>query len=252
MISIVCVYNDKHLLETLLLQSLSAQKTDHELILVDNRNGEFSSAAEALNSGGSKCKGEFILFVHQDVAFTSANALNQIETMIRELPRLGAAGVAGKSKATRGRMISNITHGSPAVPVCPYHLDRPVVVQTIDECVICVPREVFQAQKFDQETCRGWHLYGVDFWLSVQKKGLSVYVIPADVHHASVAHSFNAAYFDDLRRVLRKQRSDYRRIYTTMGIWSTRWPVRLQSIWHGAKAYAGPRLGRMRPRRKSG
>ena len=67
MISIVCVYNNKEILNKYLIKSLESQTEDYELILLDNTQNKFNSAAKALNNGGRKAKGDYIMFVHQDV-----------------------------------------------------------------------------------------------------------------------------------------------------------------------------------------
>ncbi len=69
MITIVCVYNNEKMLHDVLLKSLKHQTTQFELITLDNRNHRFKSAAEALNYGGSKAAGEYIMYAHQDMWF---------------------------------------------------------------------------------------------------------------------------------------------------------------------------------------
>ena len=73
LISIICVYNNKEILEKYLLESLKTQNEEYELILIDNRENKFNSAASALNYGGKKSKGEILIFVHQDVEFYENN-----------------------------------------------------------------------------------------------------------------------------------------------------------------------------------
>ena len=58
MISIVCVYNNERTLKNVLLKSLENQTVEFELITLDNRDNRFKSAAEALNDGGAKAKGD--------------------------------------------------------------------------------------------------------------------------------------------------------------------------------------------------
>ena len=67
MISIVCVYNNEITYKNVILKSLKNQSAKFEMIPLDNRNNKYKSAAEALNHGGMKTKGEYIMFVHQDV-----------------------------------------------------------------------------------------------------------------------------------------------------------------------------------------
>ena len=67
MISIICIYNNRNILDNYLLKSLERHNTDYELILVDNTENKFTKAADALNYGAKNAKGEFLMFVHQDI-----------------------------------------------------------------------------------------------------------------------------------------------------------------------------------------
>ena len=71
MISIVCVYNNERLLADFLLDSLSRQTVHYELITIDNTENQFTSAVQALNCGGRKARGKYIMFVHQDIRLCS-------------------------------------------------------------------------------------------------------------------------------------------------------------------------------------
>ena len=73
MISIICVFNDKKVLNECLLESLKNQTANYELILIDNTNRKFKSASEALNYGAKKAKGNYLMFVHQDMFLCSVN-----------------------------------------------------------------------------------------------------------------------------------------------------------------------------------
>ena len=81
MISIVCVYNNQDILNNWLLKSLKHQTVEFELITLDNTRNTFKSAAEALNYGGKKAKGKYIMFVHQDVDLSSDTWLEDVEKM---------------------------------------------------------------------------------------------------------------------------------------------------------------------------
>ena len=111
MISIVCVYNNKEILENYLLKNLSTKSVEYELILIDNTNGKFKSAAEAINYGGKKAKGNYLMFVHQDVNLSSPSWLMDVESILKNLDNLGVAGVAGSIGETE--IISNIKDGIP-------------------------------------------------------------------------------------------------------------------------------------------
>ena len=82
MFSVVCVYNHRKILHDCLLKSLKAQTVDYELILIDNRKKRFRSAAQALNYGGKRARGQYIMFIHQDMILKSEKVLQDIETAL--------------------------------------------------------------------------------------------------------------------------------------------------------------------------
>jgi len=227
MISVVCVYNNKKILNEFLLKSLKNQNVKYELILVDNTKEEFKSASEALNYGGNKAEGNYIMFVHQDMDLLSKDWLKNAEDMLNSLKNMGISGIAGRSK-NKPWTITNIKDGMPPSIVSPEEIIEPVSVQTLDECLIVIPRSVFEKHKFDEVTCDDWHLYAVDYSLNIKKEGYEVYVIPMYAYHRSKAYSFSESYYDILEKILKKHRSEYTCILTTVGDWVTFYPLKLQ------------------------
>lgn len=74
--SIICVYNNKNILDKSLIKTLDEQTfKDYELILIDNTSGQYKNAGEGLNYGASRAQGTYLLFLHQDVAFLNKTAL---------------------------------------------------------------------------------------------------------------------------------------------------------------------------------
>ncbi len=245
MLSIISVYNNKEILENNLLKSLRNQTIDYELILVDNTKGEFKSAAKGLNYGAKKIKSwsRYIMFVHQDVDLCSNTCLKDIEKILDTLSNLGIVGVAGKSKEKKG-IITNITHGTPPKLAGEIQIKKPTRVQTVDECLMIISRQVFNKLQFDEKNCNDWHLYGVDYALSVRKSGFYTYVIPISVYHRSNGiYKKNhyqtilplgvlpKGYYQTLRKLLKKHRNSYKKIYTTCGDWYTIYPLIFQRIY---------------------
>jgi hypothetical protein len=238
-ISVVCVYDDREILEACLLQGLKRQTADCDLILVDNTESRFKSAAQALNYGGEKARGKYVVFAHQDMVLGSEPSLNEIAKTLDQLPDLGIAGAAGCAEGAH-RTLSNISHGTPPRPAgTAGTVTAPIRVQTLDECLAIVARDTFGKMKFDEEVCDGWHLYAVDYSLSVQMLGLYAYVIPVAAYHKSTGGRLHVDYYRALKRVLRKHRDHYGRISTTCGIWDTRNPLLLQRFTKWAKNVAG-------------
>jgi hypothetical protein len=216
MLSIVVVYNDERALNRILLKSLKNQTTKFEFIPVDNTQGRFQSAAEALNYGGKQASGKYVMFVHQDVDLGSDSWLETVEKALDDISDLGIAGVAGMSEKgknywerKRGRISScGEVWGNP--------LQKPEEVQTLDECLLIVPKSVFSKLQFDEKTFDGWHCYGVDYCLSVNKIGLQPYVIPAFIYHRSLTLNVeNLLRYQ--KRLYNKHRKNYKKIYTTCG-----------------------------------
>jgi hypothetical protein len=247
MISVVCVYNNERILKDALLKSLQNQTSKHELILIDNTQGKFESAAGALNWGGDKAKGEYIMFVHQDVDLCSDSWLENVEELLNSIPALGIAGVAGARSSNPPRMVQSVTNIKQGMLPKPLNvpgavpLQKPEKVQTVDECLVIIPRPVFDMLQFDEEVCDDWHLlYAVDYSLSVARLGLDAYAIPAFIHHWSPgkfnrnflqvilsAGFFPAGYYRILGKLLKKHRSHTERVYGTTGCWSTSYPLTL-------------------------
>jgi len=53
LISVICVFNNRDILEKALLNGLSCQTESHEVILLDNTCSAYPSAAAALNEGAA-------------------------------------------------------------------------------------------------------------------------------------------------------------------------------------------------------
>jgi len=240
MISVVCVYNKKEILENYLLKSLKNQTTGFELILLDNRQRKFKSAAEAFNYGGEKAKGNYIMFVHQDIDLCSNSWLEEAEKFMDKLPNLGIAGIAGASEEG---IITNIKHGIPSSPAGDIYITTPKEVQTLDECLIIIPKSIFNLLKFDEKVCNDWHLYAVDYCLSIKNLGYHVFVLPMYAYHLSSGlppksklrkmvdlGPLPKSYYKTLRKVAKKHKSHFRKIYTTCGNWNTLLPLALQRI----------------------
>lgn len=210
MISVVCVYNDEQTLRDNLLKGLENQTREYELILVDNRHGVFSSAAKALNWGGGKSRGKYILFIHQDVILC-ANPLflKELEKFLDSIPDLGVAGFAGITDHNEKRGFIK-----DRVQLWEEPFNEPRSVQTLDEFTLIMPRTVFDELKFDEKTFNGWHCYGADYCLSVKQKGLNAYVIPGFIHHNS--REVNTGnLLEQQRKLLNKHGRSYQHICTT-------------------------------------
>ena len=227
-----------------LLRALNRQKNKFELLIIDNTSGTFRSAARAYNSAVSKAIGDYFVFIHQDVFFRNKNWIKQIEDQMSTIPDTAIAGIVGMQKpayinqleiwlryflqvkirngslwySTYGR--GNLLIGKNCAKWPGKVTTEPVPVQTVDELLLVIPQRVFGANKFDEKTCDGWHLYGVDFSLSASKKGFKTYVLPAQVIHYSEG-KIDRQYHQVLQKLLEKH-EDETIINTTCGLYPTK------------------------------
>ncbi len=245
MISIVCPFRNVEILTGWLLRSLKAQTVEYEIITIDTARHGFSSAAQALNFGGNQARGKYIMFIHQDVDLVSASWLENAETLLDSIPDLGIAGVVGsveKGSSVAERTRNVIAHGSDREQIG-NPITSPEPVQTLDELLLIIPREVFQKYQFDEDTCADWHLYGTDYCLNMLTMGKGVYVIPLYVIHKSKGASanrlslilnfgLNREYYQTLGKVLNKHKDYFIWVYTTPGYgkWKTTEPLFIQRL----------------------
>jgi Glycosyltransferase like family len=227
MISIVCVYNNEDILNRYLIKSIKSQTINYELILLDNTKKQFKSAASALNYGGRKAKGEHIMFVHQDVDLRNNQFLQDAMNYLDSLSNIGIAGVAGKNNY---KIITNIKYNCPPQNVGKFQINEPKIVQTLDECLIIIPKSVFKVLEFDEFTCNDWHLYSVDYCLSLASIALYCYVLPLKIYHRSNGIPLNQGYYDTLEKLFQKHCKRFNWINTTMGNWTCKIPVKIQKI----------------------
>lgn len=176
-ISVVCVYNKPDILESYLQKSLYDQDIQCEFIALDNTQSQFSSAAESLNFGSNKANCDYLMFIHQDVTFSSdwlTNVLEQISCVEKINKQWGVIGLMGMGKG--GRYSGHITdlHGHLYQPPLPHE------VESLDEVCLIIRKK--SGLCFD-ESLGGFHLYGADLCLQAMTKGLSNYAIDACVQH---------------------------------------------------------------------
>lgn len=227
--SVICVYNDREMLEKSLLSSLKNQsKNWHETIFLDNRDESYQSAAAALNDGAERASGEYYLFLHQDVKLLGDDWFSKAKDQIESIDDLGVAGFAGVTVSgidpeTKGQNI--ILHGSDKREWrLGTEINAPQPVQTVDELGLLVPCDVFADDQFDSTVCDGWHLYAVEYCLRIKyRTDLEVYALPMDLWHNSPKNSLsgtsqNIGYYKTLVSIVEAY-PELEMIYTTCGFW---------------------------------
>ncbi len=216
-VSVVCCYTSEEKLKYL-TDSLDEQSQPTERILIDNSDGRFSSAAAALNHGASLCTGDLLLFCHQDIRFKSTDSLLDL---VKRCAILGEGDVGGVAGAKQGRTFIMITHGEEEEPYSTGSMfDGDYVgVETVDECIIIMPKSTWESHHFDEEICDGWHFYAVEQCLYALLHGHDVYTFLADVNHLSSRGTVNDTYYRALRKLMAAYSDQVSYISTSVGYW---------------------------------
>jgi len=218
MISIVVVFDDEKKFNRILLDSLNKQTVEFELISIDNTQGEIKSIVEAYNVKGRQAKGKYIIFIRPDLELDNDHWLENAEKSLDTVLDLGIAGIAGMAGSgvdDRRRGRGSFSRGGTTWEYS-NAVDIPTSVQTLDECLLIIPRDVFERNQFDASTFKADSCFGIDYCLSVQRSGLGVYVIPFSVYHRC-KHIVINSLLDSQVKLFNKNRRLYPHIYTTTG-----------------------------------
>jgi hypothetical protein len=214
-ISVICVYNDKATLDSLLVASLQRQDSPCDLVCIDNTAGQHTCAATVLNEAGCAAANDIVMFVHQDVELLSPTWLSDAERLLRGLGVGAAAGVAGVDGD--GAAWSSVWHGEPRQFSGGTIARHPAAVQTLDGCLLLVMRVDFQHTRFDADACRGWHLFVAEYCLSRQQRGFGSFVLPLPVYHRSLGPADARVISGTAKAIVKKHRRRTPRIFTTVG-----------------------------------
>lgn len=213
-ISVVIVYtNTEQLDEAVKYLERQTVFPSVELVLLDNREKRFLSAASALNYGAQQANGEVVVFMHQDVYLWDEKFLEKYYDVLHERPDviLGAAGVAKKDHLiyydfceTKDRVFhSRTTNGELMQAV------------TLDECIFAMRKELWQKLKFDEETCDNWHFYGADICYNNLLNGGENIILSAQICHESKGHAYSQSFRRSLKQMIKKYKRKLKRMETT-------------------------------------
>ena len=228
MISVICVYNNREILNDFLIKSISQQTfTDYELILLDNCNNRYKSAVEALNNGALQAKGDILLFVHQDVFIIDKNGFLKIAEFCKQT-NFGVCGVAGVD--INKRLICSVVQGEKK-EMAGEKANGLMEVQTLDECMFFVKKANFKGFEYIDDS---WHLYAVSYSISCLKNNLKNYVLPIQVRHYSPGLSLDKTYFKTLKLYFKKH-PDIKEIFCTMGCFKNNKLFSLYTIYRNFK-----------------
>lgn len=198
MISIICAYNNKNILEKFLISSLKKQNyKDYELILINSEEKGFKSASQALNYGVQVAKGELIVLSHQDIELVGNDVLEKIVLYSKKYD-FGIAGVAGVEYGNK-IVYSSITHGDKKKDVG-VKINEIKSVFSLDECFLVIKKEDFKG--FHEYN--SWHFYAVEYSIRCKLNNDNVLIFPLNIYHLSEGKSLNDNYWITLKKVAKE------------------------------------------------
>ncbi len=222
MITVICCYNDKEMLEDFVCKSLARQSVECKRIFIDTRRLNFNSAASAYNSllDNPQKYGvevtDYLVFTHQDIDFNESDFLVRLEEFLASHPD-DVVGFIGMSELRR--VTTNVRRRS-----CDeYYGSRRVVdyeeVLSVDECCFAMSYDLWRKVRFDEWVCDHWHQYAVEFCYNARKKVTSkTYVSPLRIYHKEGLDSgglyTDSHFLRSIWRMVRKHRDVAPTIYT--------------------------------------
>jgi len=215
-VSLICVYNKKSVYNDILIESLKKQTIKCELIGIDNSNGRFSSAAAALNYGVTLSHGNLLIFVHQDIEFTTEHSLEELIKRLSVLERGDVAGVAGEIVLDGKRVCcTSITFGKHRMSYKAIPINETREVESLDECLFAMLRETWEDNKLNESVCNGWHFYAVEACYHARKHNHHVYVVKSSLNHLSASGTLDNGYYSTLSALCEHYKNSFPYIVST-------------------------------------
>lgn len=180
MISLLVCSVQPDLLERVKGSVESTIGTKHEWLVADNRNTG-KGICQVYNELAEQAQYPYLLFLHEDVTFHTANwgaiLIRQFETD-SQLGLVGLAGATCKSASISGWYTGNaafdrfhITHQMPGstefLNQVPDDQTDLFPVVCLDGVFLCCRRSVWENIRFDADHLNGFHFYDLDFSLRV-------------------------------------------------------------------------------------
>ncbi|TWG96714.1 glycosyl transferase family 2 [Mesorhizobium sp. J18] len=179
-VSLVCVFNNPEVRRDCLDRSI-AGRAEIDFIPVDNTAHAFTTAGAALNHGARKARHDVVIFVHQDVYLHSIDRLLEAAALLRKEGRWGMLGALGVTSA--GALVGRIRD---RVQLLGRSAPHPVPVDSLDEVLFMVRRNLVLEDPLSEHQDLAWHTYAVEYGLRVKAHGLEVGAVDLAITHNSM------------------------------------------------------------------
>jgi protein O-GlcNAc transferase len=156
------------------------------------------SLCEGYNRGAARAKGELLIFCHDDIEIVHADFGTRVISHLRQYDVIGVAGSSRLVDAHWGHGGAAFQHGQiihrPPEETALRHeqmrsftylavgMQQPIVehIQALDGVFIAARRQVWEQNRFDEQTFDGFHTYDIDFTYRAHLAGFRI-AIPLDL-----------------------------------------------------------------------
>jgi len=187
--------------------------TEYEPIVFDNREKKLGLCA-VYNKAAKAAKGSYLCFVHEDIVIKADNWGNELIKFAEHNNDCGAIGIAGGKCANRNFI--NWSASGSLIKVYDgvssdnldsetnlfYHYVNPdneifSKAVCLDGVFLFVKKNIWENNKFDEETFKEFHFYDADFSLSISQKYQNYVYFGMDIYHFS-AGNVEKTFFENM------------------------------------------------------
>lgn len=172
---------------------------EFELVRIDNNANKYS-ICEAYNLGASVAKFDYLCFAHEDILFKSDNWGKVLTAAFEADPKIGVVGIAGskyKSLSPGGWPNGQLNldcfniiqqdGDERVVQVINPEIDSQLVeVKTLDGVFLFTKKAVWETNRFDAHTFKGFHCYDLDFCLQAGRNYKVMVCYQLQIEHISM------------------------------------------------------------------
>jgi hypothetical protein len=173
--------------------------TPYELIATDNR-GSAKGICQVYNEAATKARYDILCFIHEDIIIKTNDWGKKLIELFKD-PKLGLVGVAGSGyrpitptkwggiggRTTHKNIIQTFKNSDK--PDHHYYINPKDEILSDVTCVdgvwLTTTKNVASEIKFDEDTFKGFHLYDMDFCMSVIQKYKVAVTYEILIHHLS-------------------------------------------------------------------
>ena len=177
-----------------------------EIVCVDNSRNRYS-IFEAYHQGVLMAKGDYLLFIHDDIRFLTQSWGQIIRTSLAD-KQVGVVGVVGghiidetsyswTSSGYYSGQVFQVRSGEKTY----YDHNRSGLgdsVVALDGMLLGIRKELFEQAhlRWDSNSYRGFHFYDLDICMQAIQKGFRIAIVPIVLEHYSQG-TFNTRFYDN-------------------------------------------------------